>query len=286
LFKRLYWSGYQGHFAEFRWPCAYLPPNSWWPYTFNESEFWAYKSAPAFKNYLSYLKNRQDLAGYAIDILAHSQGNAVVSEALSEGAAFNNCILTQGAVPAQCYDGSAPTLPVLMAAEASTPTPFAASIGGYNQCWTNISGNMVNFFNVNDFALATGSYGPFDANWVKNQQSQKPEAFVGGPSYIYYPSNQTSVAYYTFGSHYTVTDWEESRSMVARSRTSAIGAQGPATGQTTQGIIGGSVDLFGEFGFGNTRPEHSAQFTRPIQTVWGYYDQILRSFQILPINRQ
>jgi len=286
LFKRLYWSGYQGHFAEFRWPCAYLPPNSWWPYTFNESEFWAYKSAPAFKNYLGYLKNRQDLAGYAIDILAHSQGNAVVSEALSEGAAFNNCILTQGAVPAQCYDGSAPTLPVLMAAEASTPTPFAASIGGYNQCWTNISGNMVNFFNVNDFALATGSYGPFDANWVKNQQSQKPEAFVGGPSYIYYPSNQTSVAYYTFGSHYTVTDWEESRSMVARSRTSAIGAQGPATGQTTQGIIGGSVDLFGEFGFGNTRPEHSAQFTRPIQTVWGYYDQILRSFQILPINRQ
>lgn len=74
--------------------------------------------------------------------------------------------------------------------------------------------------------------------------------------------------------------------MVARSRTSAIGAQGPATGQTTQGIIGGSVDLFGEFGFGNTRPEHSAQFTRPIQIVWGYYDQILRSFQILPINRQ
>jgi hypothetical protein len=286
LFKRLYWSGYQGHFAMFRWPCAYLPPNSWWPYTFNESEFWAYKSAPAFKNYLSYLKNRQDLAGYAIDILAHSQGNAVVSEALSEGAAFNNCILTQGAVPAQCYDGSSPTLPVLMAAEASTPTPLAASIGGYNQCWTNISGNMVNFFNVNDFALATGSYGPFDANWVKNQQTQKPEAFIGGPSYIYYPSNQTSVAYYTFGSHYIVTDWEESRSMVARSRTSAIGAQGPATGQTTQGIIGGSVDLFGEFGFGNTRPEHSAQFTRPIQIVWGYYDQILRSFQILPINRQ
>ena len=289
LFKRLYWSGYQGHFAEFRWPCAYLPPNSWWPYTFNESEFWAYKAAPAFKNYLSYLKNRPDLAGYAVDVLAHSQGNAVVSEALFEGATINNYILSQGAVPAQCYDGSAPTLPVLMTAEASTPTPFAASIGGYNQCWTNISGNVgniVNFFNVNDFALATGSYGPLDANWVKNQQSQKPEAFIGGPSYIYYPSNQTSVAYYTFGSHYTVTDWEESRSMVARSRTSAIGAQGPATGQTAQGIIGGSVDLFGELGFGNTRPEHSAQFTRPIQTVWGYYDQILRSFQILPVNRQ
>jgi hypothetical protein len=297
LFKRLYWSGYHGRFAEFRWPCAYLPPNSWWPYTFNESEFWAYKCAPAFKNYLSYLQNRPDLAGYAVDVLAHSQGNAVVSEALSEGATVNNYILTQGAVPAHCYDGSAPTLQVLLDAETSTlngatgvPTPFAASIGGYNQCWTNISGNvgnMVNFFNTNDFALATGSYGPFDANWVKNQQSQKPEAFAGGPSYIYYPSNQMSIANFLFGiGNYTVTDWEESRSMVARSRTSAIGAQGPATGQTSQGIIGGSVDLAASFQFGRTRDEHSAQFTRPIQTVWGYYDQILRSFQIQPINRQ
>jgi hypothetical protein len=255
-------------------------------YEFNESEFWAYKSAPAFKNYLSYLKNRPDLAGYAIDVFAHSQGNAVASEALSEGATFNNYILTQGAVPAHCYDGSAPTLAVLMAAEASTPTPFSASIGGYNQCWTNISGNMVNFFNTNDFALVSGSYGPFDANWVKNQQSQKPEAFAGGPSYIYYPSNQTSIAYFLLGiGNYTVTDWEESRSMVARSRTSAIGAQGPASGQTQQGIISGSVDLIGQFGFGKTRDEHSAQFTRPIQTAWGYYDAVLSSFGIQHIAR-
>jgi predicted esterase len=284
MFKRLYWSGYHGHFAMFRWPCAYLPPNNWWPYTFNQSEFYAYKSAPAFKDYLAYLRNRTDLAGYAIDIIAHSQGSALVSESLSQGATFDNCILSQGAVPAQCYDGSAPTLPVLTTAEESKPTPFSASTGGYDQCWTNISGNVVNFFNTNDFALASGSYGPFDANWVKNQQSQKPESFGTSLSYVYYPSNQTSVAY-PAGASYTVTDWEEGRSMVARSRTSAIGAQGLATGQTRQGVIAGSLDLNAQFGFDKTRPEHSAQLTRPIQSVWGYYDQILLSFGMQPVRR-
>lgn len=284
-FKRLYWSGYQGGFATFRWPCAYLPPNNWWPYTYNESEFWAYKSANAFKNYLSYLRSRSDLAGYAIDILAHSQGNAVVSEALSAGGTFDNYILTQGAVPAHCYDGNAPRLFALTNAEASSPTPFAASVGGYNQCWTNISGNMVNFFNTNDFALAKGAYGAIQANWVKNQQTEKPEAFAGGPSYIYYPSTNTSIAYFLLGSSYTVTDWQESRSMVARSRTSAIGAQGLAPGESRQGNISSSVDLFSQFNFSDTRAEHSAQFTRSIQSVWGYYDRVLISFGLNPIAR-
>ena len=133
------------------------------------------------------------------------------------------------------------------------------------------------FYNANDFALATGSYGPFPTNWEEDQRSQKPEAFMGGPSYIYYPSNQTSVAYYTFGSSYTATDLQEIKSMVARSRSKAVGAQGGL-----HGVISSSVDLFGSYGFGNTRDEHSAQFDRPIQTVLPYYRQMLTSFQILP----
>jgi hypothetical protein len=68
---------------------------------------------------------------------------------------------------------------------------------------------------------------------------------------------------------YTVTDFQESRSMVARSRTMAVGAQGGLGG-----IVSDSFDLKTELGFTNTRPEHSAQFTRPIQTVLPYYVQI------------
>jgi hypothetical protein len=278
VYKRLYWSGYRGRVAAFRWPCGYLPTeNTWYPFAYNESEFWAYKSAAAFKDYLNYLKNRPDLAGYDVDILAHSQGNAVASEALSQGAPFSNYILTQGAVPAFCYDGTAPTLSALLAAEAITPTPFYASVGGYYESWTNISGNLIDFYNTNDFALATGTTLGLPTNWEENQRTQKPEAFAGGPSYIFYPSNQTSIAYFTFSSDYTVTDWQESRSMVARSHTAAVGAQGGL-----HGVIGSSVDLVGQFGFGNSRAEHSAEFTRPIQTTWEYYNEVMTSFGLQP----
>lgn len=87
----------------------------------------------------------------------------------------------------------------------------------------------------------------------------------------------TTVGYYTFGSHYTVTDMQEIKSMVARSRSKAVGAQGGL-----HGVIGGAVDLVSNFGFGTTRDDHSAQFTRPIQTVLPYYRQMLTSYQILP----
>jgi hypothetical protein len=285
IFKRLYWSGYHGHYALFRWPCTYLPPNNWWPYTFNQSEFYAYKSATALKNYLTDLRSRPDLAGYAIDVFAHSQGSAVVSEAFSQGAPFDNCILTQGAVPAQCYDGNAPTVPALMAAEAQTPTPYYYTQGGYQECWTNISGNIVSFFNTNDFALVSGGYGPKQTNWEVNQATQKPESFNLGPIYSYWPASGTSFRSTLGGGDQQVTDYQEIRSMVARSHTAAIGAQGPADGQTRQGIISGSVDLKASFGFDKTRQEHSAQFTRPIQTGWPYYDQVLTSFRINHIAR-
>ena len=271
MFKRLYWSGYQGRFSAFRWPCGYFPPSSGIDlYEFNESEFWAYKSAPAFKGYLTYLRGSTNrLPGYGLDIIAHSQGAAVVTEAFSEGAPFDNCILTQGAVPAHCYATNAPPLASLVNADALSPTPYAASIGGYNSCWTNISGNVVNFFNTNDFALVSGSYVGLNANWIANQATQKPENFTGGPFYSFDTNTQTSTAFYTVDSSYTVTDFQESRSMVARSRTMAVGAQGGLGG-----IVSDSFDLKTELGFTNTRPEHSAQFTRPIQTVLPYYVQI------------
>ena len=129
-----------------------------------------------------------------------------------------------------------------------------------------------------DYALATGTWGVFDANWEKNQVSQKPENYdyllSFGQTYFYHPSAGNSVAYYAF-SQYTVTDMQEAKAMVARSRTHAVGAQGGVGG-----VISSSVDLFSIFQFGNTREEHSAQFSRPIQTSLSYYRQMLRSYNI------
>jgi hypothetical protein len=70
-----------------------------------------------------------------------------------------------------------------------------------------------------------------------------------------------------------VTDKHEIRAIVARSRTKAVGAEG-----AVQGTFRDTVDLSARFGFGNTRPEHSAQFDRPIHTAKGYWDEVLRTF--------
>lgn len=276
IFKRLYWSGYRGRFTAFRWPCAYLPPTTPNPFQYNLGEFYAFKSATALRSYLGYLRSRQDLEGYAINLYAHSQGNVVASEAVLQGAAFDNYILTQGAIPAHCYDTSAPFLQKLVDAETSYPsnaTPFDSVYGGYNGYFSGIQGNVVNFFNANDFALASGVTFGFQTNWEENQRTQKPESFIGGPSYIYDRSTNTASAYILGFQSYYVTDMQEAKSMVARSRSRAVGAQGGL-----QGVISSSVDLVSGFGFGTTRDEHSAQFTRPIQTAIRYWDEVVRTF--------
>ncbi len=283
MFKRLYWSGYHGRVSAFRWPCAYLPfENTLNPFYYNLGVFYAWKSAAAFMSYLTYLRNNTSrLPGYEINIIAHSQGNVVASEALEQGAPFDNYILTQGAIPAHCYDtdtNHVPFLQKLLDAENGDgkQTPFYATNGGYNGYLTNLTGNLINFFNTNDFALATGTYFGLQANWEEDQRSQKPEAFISGPSYLYQPTNQVSTAYYNFSS-YTVTDMQEIKSMVARSRTKAVGAQAGV-----QKVVGGQLDLGATFNFGNTRPEHSGQFTKPIQTILGYYNAVLIQIQPEP----
>ena len=179
MFKRLYWSGYHGKVAGFKWPCAYLPfENSINPFNYNKGEFYAWKSASAFKDYLTYLHNRTDLTNYTLNILAHSQGNVVASEAVKQGAPFDNYILSQGAIPAQCYDTSVSFQQKFLTAEAGTPTPLNTTNGGYHGYFANVTGNLINFYNTNDYALAKGTWLGLQANWGKNHVSQNPESFV------------------------------------------------------------------------------------------------------------
>jgi alpha/beta hydrolase family protein DUF900 len=276
IFKRLYWAGYHGRLASFRWPCAYLPPTTANPFQYNLGEFYSFKSATGLKNYLSYLRNnRPDLTGYSIDLYAHSQGTVIASEAVLQGAPFDNCVLSQGAFPAHCYDTNAPFLQKLLDAEIASPTPLYTTNGGYHGYCLPIQGNLIDFYNTNDFALATGTTLGLQTNWEEDQRAQKPEDFFGGPSYGYSPSTGITTAY-SFGNSVTVSDLQEIKAMVARSRSKAVGAQ-----NGLRGSISASIDLFGSFGFANTRSEHSGQFARPIQTCLPYYRQMLTSFQIL-----
>jgi hypothetical protein len=158
----------------------------------------------------------------------------------------------EAASPAHCYDTNAPICIGLFTEEFERPTPntYYGYAGKIN---TALRGTMVNFFNTNDFALAS---------WVGNQLLQKPEGDLGygislGQPYLF-PST-------------LVTDPREIMAFCSRPRSYAVGAQ-----PGVHGVIGGTeVDMHVEFGFGDTIPDHSGQFTRPIQQLRPFYSRFL-----------
>jgi hypothetical protein len=260
VYKRLYWAGYRGKFASLRWPCNLLTPIPFPPTVtvFNLSELKAYKAASALTTYLNQLRTR--LAGYKLHLLVHSQGNAIVSEAIKQSnIQFDTYILTQGALPASAYDNNAPTLQSLLQYETEPHLTPESQPFGYRNVYSGLAGKIVNFYNPQDAVLDI---------WINDQQVVKPSA---GYHYdltdIWYDGNIVGRQ---------VTDSQEARAMVSRSRTLPIGQSGPPPGH---GVIVSSVDLNAQFGFGHALGEHSAQWTRAIQTCRGYYVQILLSIR-------
>jgi hypothetical protein len=118
VFKRLYWAGYRGKIMTVKWPCNFFDWSllSTRTSVFNQSEVKAYKAGAALKTYIDQLHAR--FPGCRLNLLVHSQGNAIVGEAIKQGASFNTYILTQGAMPDSSYDANAPTDSTLTTAES------------------------------------------------------------------------------------------------------------------------------------------------------------------------
>jgi hypothetical protein len=260
VFKRLYWAGFQGRFATVKWPCKTGDP-----LLFDLSELAAYKASAGLTAYLNQLRSR--LPANRLNILAHSQGNPIVSEAIEDhGAPFDTYILSQGAIPASCYDVNAPTDATLLSKEVPPRRTPDWQPMGYHGVFTNLTGRVVNYFNTNDFLLATGKKFGAPANWEFNQ-GLKPDDDFG--------SDGTNVWEYVTGvPNMPITDPEMSRAFVARSRTKAVGAL-----SGLGGVVSASVDLHAQFGFDKAFGDHSAQWTWPIQTSRPYYLQVLDSIK-------
>jgi hypothetical protein len=280
VFKRLFWSGFQGKFATVKWPCESL--GRWEVLkadasVFNRSEIKAYKAGSAMKTYVDQL--HAQFPDYRLHLYVHSQGNSVVSEAIRQGAATDTYILTQGALPASAYDANAPTDPVLLWFENNyTHTPEWQPMG-YRGVYANFPGRIVNFYNP---------YDPVLFCWLVDQAAGKPDGCLKNgviplvPYYTYDGANGLHHSLFNL-STYLVTDPQESRAMISRSRTQPIGRSGPASGQTRQGVIESAVDLNQQYGFYNAFTEdHSAQWMRPIQSTRPYFQQVLRSCLIAP----
>ena len=272
MFKRLWWQGFKGRFCAFRW-ATYTGFT-----TYNTSEFRAWKYGESLRRYGEDVKTR--LGGYTFNLVAHSMGNVVVGSALNRGMTVDNYVLMQAAVPAGCYDTNASINSY--APFTNTVTPDWSGDRGYRGYLTNVTGNVVNFFNTNDFALATGTLGglthlpylPFlwwiGVSWENNQALLKPDFFTVNFTFVKYKYNPAAVmdqrgrlliGSYGYTNHY-VTDPQEMMAFVARPRSQAVGAK-----KSVSGKIGGEVDLTGLFNFQGNRNEHSAEFNRSIQQL-------------------
>jgi hypothetical protein len=190
-FKRLYWQGYQGRFGEFRWPTDNHFNGSFsdamlQPHNYDDSEFQAWKSAQGLLNKLENLN--AEYPGH-VYMLAHSMGNVVAGEALrlaGSSQVVNTYVASQGAIPAHVYDASVsdPFLLQFIYNNPLVPDYLEPSGFNYGPDTPNIYGNwlagnfgggaveIVNFLNVNDFALAA-------PRWCYNQ-IRKPATYLGG----------------------------------------------------------------------------------------------------------
>jgi hypothetical protein len=243
-FKRLYWQGYQGRFGVFRWPTDYGFKGSMWqaltdPRNFDNSEFTAWRSAQGLLNKLNALN--AEYPGH-VYMLAHSMGNVVAGEALRLAGAnrlVNTYVASQAAVPAHDYDATV-TAPYLLQFTYLYPSGRLHDLGtrNYGPTTPNIYGNWfagnngatgrrVNFYNVNDFALAMPRWG-FD-------QIMKPDTLPLG-TYLYTGSTNdpppwNSFAYLPVGSGLlnmdivnNLQDRYEAMAYAAEPRSTAFGA--------------------------------------------------------------
>jgi pimeloyl-ACP methyl ester carboxylesterase len=278
-FKRLYWQGYQGRFGVFRWPTGY--GFSGWgsvvtdPDNYDNSESNAWASATGLVNLLTSLNNKYPGNVY---MMAHSMGNVVAGEALrlaGNNQAVNTYVAMQGAVPAHCYD----------------PTTYVRTndlnyLGiGYNShapnyyasYWTNGApsyfngtagaGSYINFFNIEDYALA---------RWQVDQDF-KPDANAG------FSYNSSANMFY-FASITELNFPTDTYRIFAYCDTAfcyALGAQQNVGGAFKVGLTYQQVNLFlSPYNFGSLHVGHSLQFRLDYAESFTFWNQLLVSMKL------
>lgn len=279
MFKRLWWRGYKGRFAFFRWPTYWnsatpISPVNAYLARYNESEYIAWKSGRSLNQFVNSLPR-----GYTRNITAHSMGNIVVGSALQQGMIVANYALLQAAVPACCYD----VRPVLNQAPRfgslywKSPTPDddsdpATRALAYRGQLRNAGGNLISFFLPQDRATVRA--------WEFNNYQFKPYNPRGSGGYYYQtnaPSGQKLGVGFMWSVGRFVRTTHEAMAYVAKSPTKAVGAEGQ-----TRGAIDSVVDLsFPVYGNQNGFDrEHSAEFMRSIQELQTFYRELMSQLNV------
>jgi hypothetical protein len=274
IYKRLWHQGYKGRLVFFHWDTLVGYDDGEYPLgQYNMNEYVALKYGPALMKYRATLPQ-----SHQVHVIAHSLGNGVVGSALKSGMAVNNYLMMQAAFSAKAYNAGLPTEGRFKEAEDKKPTPDGMNEKGYAGYLHGVQANIINMFNADDFALATGAVGPFKANWEANQLDYKPDDPPGVGRYSYDSQNQGSVSYTLSETTRKVGDPHESMAFIARTRTKAVGAL-PSVG----GVVSREVNLgVAPYNFGRNRADHSAQFNRNIQQTDAFYKTVFDAVRATP----
>ena len=291
MFKRLWQAGFTGRFCAFRWP-TYLYSEPTLVDSFNASEHRAWEYGTALKSFVETLP-----AAYSRNIIAHSMGGVLTASALRQGMSVRNTLMMQAALSASTLDPRE----ILnwgrlvlgeSAAENGFHTPDAYSTErGYRGLIADTSTRVFNYYNENDYALQTGSFGgSLELNWIANQLYQKPH-WPGMSDYrryswqpnarkspvdqrMRYVIKQRPESIVRF-----VTEAHEGLAFLARSRTRALGAE-PAAAGLVQGGQGRDLSR-PPHDFRETRSDHSGQFYLPGFRTWALYRTVLNDLNTL-----
>jgi hypothetical protein len=211
IFKRLWHRGYRGRLTFFHWPT--VKPK--FAYGLLESEYRAYKSAPALMDFVSTIPTHKRL-----HVTAHSMGTVLLTEALKLGLEAEDALLQVGAIPAGAFD-TRPVLTLPDMTDVVTPeTPDEGGYLGYIESTKTPAYAMYNYADVTFFG------------WNIAQKQMKPTSKKGGYRYAWdskAPPGERARLYYKkglFGSDYRiVTDPHEIMAFIAKSKTHALGAE-------------------------------------------------------------
>jgi hypothetical protein len=304
-YKRLWQLGYKGKFGLYSWPTDSTTLKFWdmldpvdgvanWQ-NYDRSEQRAWKSATGLSELLADMNEVEP--PFRLRLIAHSMGNIVASEALRLSNLSNpqqplvQCyIASQAASVAHAYDAINPEkrLQVLPPFYFRTPEIYARfPRNSTNQPYFTgmkqavLSGNIVNFHNLQDYALS------FALAWPANQ-NLKPD--IGWQCQLVATNRINTNSDYTYwhgGSKLLLNGQEDTHDQtydifahIAQAESKALGCAEDPT-HHLHGEIGSSVDLnAAPFNFKANSYEHSAQFNSINMNRRTYWWQVLSSFSL------
>ncbi|MDW8348638.1 MAG: hypothetical protein RML49_00010 [Verrucomicrobiae bacterium] len=133
---------------------------------------------------------------------------------------------------------------------------------------------------ADDYALVRGKYFGVEVSWEKNQRDYKPNSF-GNVYYKYAPTQTFSERYQLWERNSWiggqairryVTDHEEIMAFIARPRSQAVGSSANVGGSIHENV---NIGPGSKSNFRDTESDHSGQFTRRIQQVQPFYDELI-----------